>query len=1243
LPEIYLYVNRFKIHHNAIPKGDAPKPKLRKAPNLKALMTTASEKGRKNSVLAGSNGHSDASLVNSFASQHDQSMLPNQSADSSASHLLFSQYPSNIHHAAPKDISSVNRVSLNRPSELLGLLASSRTNPNRNSAVTVLPVSHRLSSDQSKCSSANTKSQGLAARQEMDGDKTPKQQSFREIANKAGVGARTSTSTDEPLYSNVSQEVISQEVDDLIAEVASHTVHPSNDLADHGPSGKSAAASKQQLSKKRTHGSTDSRSQKAHDDDLDLHGPSSPALTMPSKKRQRTDAGEMMPTDSVEVHVAATPADLFRVSATDPWEGMTEIPLGEIEIPKHQADLLDHLVWIPQGPGVSGPLCNVPPHLLTEWNDIAQRRKRLAERRERPSEHPPTPTPQDTQSDAGSELLPWSQSDAGSPARNALPRDTVTPPRQTRATSKTPTLSGTRHCVGQTIVNDEVDIANVSHGASSPAREMVTASKEVPMPTEPQYLRPLGSVRENSLVPESLVRNRDDEKMQKQTLLNSSSDQPPVPIQKGFPGDQFMAEPLISYELRGESSDAESDDAEMETSVPCALGGSVPLSSQPALDLTSSGPSLPGFTEIIQVVETPVNNTKHPNPERDVETFVINTKRLSPEREVETSLVNNKCLTPERQSKQSTASQLPSSQRPSSQAVKTSSLSQVPNTYRSEDNQVQNDISPQALNPSLQISGDGSPRLDVLGTQTQSSSVHILSQMPTQSSSDVVLDSSRPAQRQRGSSIFHLDPSDDPSSFHNANSHSLPTSQVNDQSQDSSKGRSSLNGCSQLLDLSPREFTAWVATHAEPLSKGPSSSSLEDTETRQEPHHSPNAELVARRQGFLGKPDQSAEAQTIYEKFRNDYSPYTGDFAHFTELCSRLQAMRQRGVLQRSFLWDDFVIQHLQEYPRHFAERASQELKTLHYEDFFCANFSRPQHKKRSLTAHGIDVVASQFVPTVNTRPASLPVRDTQASQTRILPNDPAQGEGANPSFTGSLVENFSNLHARSFGDVPVPDVHMPTATQLFPPSSTIPSSAPQIKEEVNDSPNILMDSQFSSNHTDQKDEDMVDATQPDAYDIRTAPDAKSIGVKEIDETQESGETKDRNDTPYADDTQEADHTYHETASIELGDDTEYRRISPSPVADPDPALPTALGALNDSEPELEPPRQRSNWFRSLTNIFPTGPVWSDDPNTPFKTWARQDQNLLLEINRRGGTKVQLDEKGVIYRPTYNPTKNPDY
>lgn len=423
------------------------------------------------------------------------------------------------------------------------------------------------------------------------------------------------------------------------------------------------------------------------------------------------------------------------------------------------------------------------------------------------------------------------------------------------------------------------------------------------------------------------------------------------------------------------------------------------------------------------------------------------------------------------------------------------------------------------------------------------------------------------------------------------------------------------------------EVTTWVAAQGESPSKSSRPPLPESANAGQKASDSPNVELVARRQGFIGKSDKHAEAQTIYEKFCNDYSPYSGDFAHFTEMCSKLQTMRQKGQLQRSFLWDDFVIQHLEEYPRYLEDLSSQESKALQYEHFFCARFSRPQHKKRSLTAHGVDIVASQFVPPTSAELGNPPVPHQGTIQSEVTQDKVVQSEVRNTSFTISLVEEIPTLHAQSFDNVPAPGGSMPTATQSSSSSVSTGSDSVEVKEEPDDSFNEPVAPQIITSSNDQKpvpsshEEEMVDATQYDAYNTHIAPDANDVdmtepGMDEIDETQEG------------------DDTHHETASIELGDDTDDRRLSASP------APPAALGGMKAAEPE--PPRQRQPWFRSLREIFPKGPVWSDDPDTPFKRWARQDQNVLQELRRRGGARVLTDEKGVIRWPTYNQEKNPD-
>ncbi|EKV08090.1 hypothetical protein PDIG_61100 [Penicillium digitatum PHI26] len=1064
-----------------------------------------------------------------------------------------------MRHDAPKRNAMANRVSLNGPSDLLGLLAPSHLIQTKDTATD---------------------------------------------ATRAGE-----STTNDPSYSNLKRDV-----DKLIADCRAQGAQSSSELDDHGQPYTVRTGDNLQSSKKRYHGSTDASPQAAHDEDLDLQGRHS-SNQSPAKKRQRTDAGEM-PVDPTEfeqvqnkpvpslpsVHVIGTKSDNFSPSSTNPWEGMTKIPLSEVEIPRDQAELLEGLKWIPQDPGVSAPLCHVPPHLLTRWNYTAQKRQTLAEEQQEEvdqvSERAFTPTQQELYTYS----IPWSLSPDRTPARDVLPRDTASPPSYIRPTGENSMPNSTRPSVDQSAEYDNVvSVVNLSCSAPSQSRQddidwsedgVNTADHQRPLSPEEVTAKQRHSI--------SLDHGPGDDPFPKHNgskSLDVVKVHPPSTLQEHHSEEPSAENAPLKFKPCDESSSDESDGPEMETFVPFALGGSVPLSSQPEPELTSSGPLLPRFAgATIQVIETPVVRATYLNTEKN--------------------------------SKQRAGFQAPSSQQPSSQAPKTSPSSRILNTYRSQESQGHSDLSQEAPSLPLPVLEDESLGVDVLSTQTQTSSVHAPSQATVQSSSDIVLDSSRPAQRQRGSSIFHLDPSDDPSSFPHASCHSLPTSQPHEPSLDSSRGPFSLDGASQLPELSPTELTTWVAAHGESPCKYPRSPRCKNADASQKSSHSANAELVARRQGFIGKSDKYAEAQKIYEKFCNDYSPYSGDFSHFTEMCSRLQKMRQRDQLQRSFLWDDFVIQHLEEYSRYFEERASQESKPLGYEDFFCSKFSRPQHKRRSLTAHGVDIVASQFVPPTSTKLGNAQVLHQVTSPGEVTRDKATQREVANTSFTASLVDKLSNLHAHSFGDDPVPDVHMPTVTQSSPSSSasTSPDSL-ELKIEPDGSFNGMMGSQIITSSNDQKpvfssfDEELIDTTQYDADNIHIAPDLNDIemaetGMDEIDETQER------------------DDTHHETASIELGDETDDHHISASP------APPGPLGSLNVAEPER--PRQRRPWFRSLRKMFPTGPVWSDDPDTPFKRWARQDQNVLQELKRRGGARVLTDEKGVIRWPTYNQEKNSD-
>lgn len=447
----------------------------------------------------------------------------------------------------------------------------------------------------------------------------------------------------------------------------------------------------------------------------------------------------------------------------------------------------------------------------------------------------------------------------------------------------------------------------------------------------------------------------------------------------------------------------------------------------------------------------------------------------------------------------------------------------------------------------------------------------------------------------------------------------------------------------------------------------------------------PTSNVMSRRESYINSTANRAEAMRAYEKFRSDYPFYSGEFLHFIELCSMLQSLRDRGHLKRSFLWDDFIIMHLDQYPTYLQLCQEMDAKSVDYEEYFSTHFSKPTYKKRSLDANGIEVSAAHWMATCQSRAAASP--STSRSQT-------------NGILTTSFVNRFSAFRVHSsFGpgtqdQTDIESDHLSTTasfppTPLKKPQRNAPTFAqrltvdePQLSEQSSRQPSRQSSRQPSidrANNPEAADVAEPNAPEPaidefvaeDPIDYDSATDeldvrrqlltenAQALSAEQTttDEVMAEGDTveepaagkpseiksnlelsrpvvtrgiEDELSIPESDhedqghDKQEQEvydemEETHSTASIELGDEGPFT-ISREPRSEA-------------REPEVESADE--GWFASLRHIRPpTGPVWSDDPNTPFKLWARTDQNVKVEVLRRGGRYRDVDDKGIIQRST---------
>lgn len=1220
VPEVYLRVNSFDLHWSETDIKYVPTKKLRKTSTVKPLLAMAYRKCRQ----ALKEAHSDQSpITKSISSQHDQTPRPDLHRGSSpvdGSQQLQSQMPALHKSHVMQNTSNTGRPSLNGSTDLLHHLKS---DPNKSSRNTPQPSGPEQTSTAEDPHGANSVVSDAFEYSYLNGDSG--------IQNSQDIGLsasqrRQSQVLDVPQSrdgsSNSDPQDLGKQVEDSIR---SETQGVNNQSTQPQTPQDAHTDGNEPPSKKRPRESTDEPSTAPQTDGL---GPNGPNGASPCRKRQCVESEKNSITNTTEienVQEGRTPAppqqtqqpvtktdDLAppsKPSSINPWEGLIRISDHDITIPKDQAAFFDQKpCFIPPNTGEPTPQGHVPSTLLEQWNAIARRRHEELARKER-EKTPPLATQEsalsgsesEDESDA-SEALSWEESPPQSRHINLIPPESS--PIKQPSLFRRPAASGDENeiCLSQPADDKSLDMVTTCQDASQPELNSTAISsapeasthrdpeETTANPQEPETLeQPAEPARLASKSPGAYM----GDEIQRQLVhesQNSPKEKSPSPFSVQAP------------------ENCSDDESVMDTSFPQALDASShpqPFDSQDGADIPSSDPSLSGVTarDHVQVAQTPAaENTRLCRDTVQIEHPPSDSQQASPEN-------------------------------------KTSSQSRIFNTYRPHGSHGMSDTSYETTNPSLRQSGDEPLQVDVMGTQTQKSNGNSLSQntsLPSHpSQTGVVLDSSGPMHR-------HQDPrlsgSEVPPALISSSIPGVPpTSQFSQQTQDSLPIISSLDAHMMSSQVSPlKQVTSIARVQEQAPSTGSHHSTRGSADFSRVPSGTPNLDVVSRREYFVSNPNKYFdEARNVYHKFRDDYPCYSGDFTHFADLCAKLQAFRNDGLhLQRSYLWDDFIIGHLETYPRHIEECRSQGSTIPSYEEFFKDRFSAPRYKKRSLQPRGIEVSAAQS--------ASI----NEAADNLIQTEPARQSEAMATSFTGSLVNRLLNFHAHSpFEDALHNDLSDNALSTAFRGRRSSPvlsisssSSSVMIKEEGSSSSDDNESQMTSSQHSFLDDEDIK--PDPAFLDEFLQSSARVIDQDvDLPEIEQPGNDNDV-DMPSAEDTEldadleEEEEDYddndqrHETASIELGDDdadltvhlsrAESRLFCDTETADADDE--------EDSEPE--------NWFHSLRHLRSPGPRWSDDPFTPFKLWARADQDVRVERRRRGGAKILVDENGVIRRPT---------
>ncbi|KAF3399122.1 hypothetical protein DPV78_006313 [Talaromyces pinophilus] len=345
-------------------------------------------------------------------------------------------------------------------------------------------------------------------------------------------------------------------------------------------------------------------------------------------------------------------------------------------------------------------------------------------------------------------------------------------------------------------------------------------------------------------------------------------------------------------------------------------------------------------------------------------------------------------------------------------------------------------------------------------------------------------------------------------------------------------------------------------------------------------------------------------ALRVYDMFKRSYPKYAGNFDHFQALCFDLQSLHRRGVLESSFLWDDFIMRHWVDYGTHVQKCISSGEEYESYEDFFCRNFTKPSFRKRNLTHRTLNIVVSSRLESSEQRLTTIEkgmqtIDDNSVSATVIRPLV------ADQCFKSTSKE--PNTQSTT-SDVSVV-VDRPHQANIGVKLSASPKKRPVIVGggiQVNLEPPTPSDHRLGEQPKEVEHENRA---------IEETPPPDIIMDEDIVDNE-------REITP-----ENFTSDYHDTASIELGLDV-MEEILISHQDDEDGNAPNTVEARFE-----QISRMRRDDAQAIQALFTTEvPPASEeeDASTPFKTWARDDQNIVSERRRRGGYEVPLDENGNI-------------
>ncbi|OAX80883.1 hypothetical protein ACJ72_04779 [Emergomyces africanus] len=427
-----------------------------------------------------------------------------------------------------------------------------------------------------------------------------------------------------------------------------------------------------------------------------------------------------------------------------------------------------------------------------------------------------------------------------------------------------------------------------------------------------------------------------------------------------------------------------------------------------------------------------------------------------------------------------------------------------------------------------------------------------------------------------------------------------------------------------------------------------------------------------RRQSYFGNDVFLSKTEVVYNRFKETYPDYTGSLDHFKQACCKLQCLRDQKSMERSFLWDDFIVR----YPAHILQyrEPGNISPTVSYENYFHKEVTKPQCRKRNLTARDLELILAERehkdksspMPNYNRRSfrSSFPA-DDQAATSQVNPvihglsssyevdhsREPSIPESNHEGLLSSLQTNLVEDVTESSDDEL--EAHETASVELGGPRTASPLSVsaqeiPFTDEDVG-----------SGNEDNMMSDGIAESVQGGTCSpgtLATAKQARNMPL-EIDSDDYSGILE---SSPSNSSFHEGNHEGSRGAHHKIPEKVDTSEILPN---EHNPGLLKSQDKNISPPPKSRlphrPPDSRQNPFWNLYNKTrkqlsevkdpkdPDDPKpWYKSPNTPFKIFARNLAKLQADYGfRRDGSKadpIPVDEDGVVRPPPLGDPRGMD-